>query len=144
MQKLIRAFCSVGLILIAFVGIGIALVGLGSWLAIEHPTHEARNNNAPRINPPNQSGSTNPLAFDRAIADQLVGKLPRGKLIDIVAVGSPADWEIVGQYAEYLKTKGFAVRLSRIGMIFPPPDQKIKVGAAGDPAVGVIIAPSAL
>jgi hypothetical protein len=139
----IRAVGSVGLILIAFVGIGIALVAIGSWLAIEHPTHEARNNNAPRINTPNQSGGTNPLAFDRAIADQLVGKLPAGKPIDVVAVGSPADWEVVGQYAEYLKTKGFKVTLLRIGMVSPPPDQKIKVGGASDPRIGVIIAPSA-
>ena len=145
---IIRAAGSAGIILIAFVGIGMALLGIGSWLAIENPTQEARTppviNNAPRVNTPNQAGGTNPLAFDRAIADQLVGKLPRRKPIDVVAVGSPADWEVVGQYAEYLKTKGFAVRLSRIGMISsPPPDQKIKVGDASDPAVGVIIAPNA-
>jgi hypothetical protein len=143
----IRAAGSVGLIVIAVVGIGIALIGVGSWLAIEHPTQEARNppiiNNAPRINTPNQGGGTNPLAFDRAMADQLVGKLPTGKPIDVVAVGSPADWGVAGQYAEYLKTKGFKVTLSRIGMIFPPPDQKIKIGDASDPRVGVIIAPSA-
>ena len=83
------------------------------------------------------------MAFDRAIADQLVGKIPRGKPIDVVAVGSAADWEVVGQYAEYLKTKGFKVTLLKVGMVSPPPDQKIKVGAASDPRVGVIIAPSA-
>jgi len=143
----IRAAGSVGLILIAVVGIGIAVVGIGSWLAIEHPNQEARNpsviNNAPRTNTPNQSGGTTTLAFDRATADQLVGKLPREKPIDVVAVGSPADWGVAGQYAEYLKTKGFKVTLLRIGMISPPPDQKIKVGDASDPRVGVIIAPSA-
>src|SRR5262249_60467919 len=94
----IRAAGSVGLILIA-------VVGIGSWLAIEHPNQEARNppviNNAPRTNTPNQSGGTTTLAFDRAIADQLVGKLPREKPIDVVAVGSPANWGIAGQYAEY-------------------------------------------
>src|SRR5205814_2441264 len=31
-----------------------------------------------------------------------VGELPRRKPIDVVAVGSPADWEVVGQYAEYI------------------------------------------
>src|SRR5262249_48342850 len=120
---------------------------IGSWLTIEHTTQEARSapviNNAPCINKPNQSGGTNPLAFDRAMADQLVGKLPTGKPIDVVAVGSPADWGVVSQYAEYLKTRGFKVTLLRIGMVCPPPDQKIKIGDASDPRVGLIIAPSA-
>jgi hypothetical protein len=136
----IRAAGTVALILIA-------LIGIGWWLGIGHQNPEARNppviNNAASTNTLNQSGGTNSLAFDRAIADQLVGKLARGKPIDVVAVGSPADWEVVGQYAEYLKTKGFNVTLSRIGMVSPPPDQKIKIGGATDPRVGVIIAPSA-
>jgi hypothetical protein len=124
----IRAAGIVALILIA-------LVGIRWWLAIGHQNPEAQNppviNNAPS------------LAFDPAIAEQLVGKLPSGKPIDVVAVGSPADWGVAGHYAEYLKTKGFEVTLTRIGMISPPPDQKIKIGDASDPRVGVIIAPSA-
>ncbi|HEV2713939.1 MAG TPA: hypothetical protein VGU64_01665 [Terriglobales bacterium] len=93
----IRAAGIVALILIAFVGIR-------WWLANGHQNPEAQNppviNNAPS------------LAFDPAIADQLVGKLPRGKPIDVVAVGSPADWGVASHYAEYLKTKGFEVTLT--------------------------------
>jgi hypothetical protein len=137
----IRAAGSVALILIA-------LVGIRWWLATGHQNSDARNapiiNNAPSVNTLNQSGGTNSLAFDLAIADQLVRKLPRGKPIDVVAVGSTADWEVVGQYAEYLKTKGFKVTLSRMGMVVPPPDQRIAIGPASDPRIGVIIAPSAL
>lgn len=124
----IRAAGIVALILIAFVGIR-------WWLANGHQNPEAQNppviNNAPS------------LAFDPAIADQLVGKLPRGKPIDVVAVGSPADWGVASHYAEYLKTKGFEVTLTKVGMVSPPPDQKIKISDASDPRVGVIIAPSA-
>jgi hypothetical protein len=127
----------------------IALGGIGWWLATTgHQNNpKAQNppliNNAPSTNTPNQSSSTNTLAFDPEIADQLVGKLPGGKPIDVVAVGSPADWGVAGQYAEYLKTKGFEVTLTKVGMVSPPPDQKIKIGDASDPRVGVIIAPSA-
>ena len=142
-RRLVRA-CGVGLVLLAVAG----------WWLAPHQKAGAPNpiiNNAPSINTLNQSGGTNTinvgpnrLAFDLTIADQLVGKLPRGKPIDVVGVGSDADWQIASQYADYLKTKGFEVTLSRIGMVSPPPDQKIKIGDASDPRVGVIIAPSAL
>jgi hypothetical protein len=132
MRLAIRAAGIVALILIA-------LFGIRRRLDTEHQKPVAQNppvtNNAP-IHAPS-------LAFDPAIADQLVGKLPGGKPIDVVAVGSPVDWGIAGQYAEYLKTKGFEVTLTKVGMVSPPPDQKIKIGDASDPRVGVIIAPSA-
>jgi hypothetical protein len=124
----IRAACSITLILIV-------LVGIRWWLADGHQNPGAQSppvtNNAPS------------LAFDPAIADQLVGKLPRGKPIDVVAVGSSADWGVAGHYAEYLKTKGFEVTLTKVGMVSPAPDQKIKIGDASDRRVSVIIAPSA-
>jgi hypothetical protein len=139
MRPAIRAAGIVALILIAFVGIRL-------WLAVSHQNPESQNppgyQNPEAQNPPITNNAPS-LAFDRAIADQMVGKLPKGKPIDVVAVGSPADWEVVGQYAEYLKTKGFKVTLSRMGKIVPPPDQKIAIGPASDPRVGVIIAPSA-
>ena len=118
--------------------------GSGSDIRIQ--TFETRRSltNAPSVNTPNQSVGTNKLAFDTTTADQLVRKLPKDKPIDVVAVGSTADWEVVGQYAEYLKTKGFKVTLSRMGKVVPPPDQRIQIGPASDPRVGVIIAPSAL
>ena len=83
MRPAIRAAGIVALILIALVGIW--------WLDIGHQNPDAQNppviNNAPS------------LAFDPAIADQLVGKLPTGKPIDVVAVGSPADWGVAGANA---------------------------------------------
>jgi len=85
------------------------------------------------------------LPFDATIGDQLASKLPTGKSIAIMAVGSRTDWNIGAQYAQYLKAKGFDVSLSRSSETVPPPDRKITV--RDDPATSptiVIIAPSAL
>jgi hypothetical protein len=109
-------------------------------------------NNAPSINTFNQSGGTNTinvgpqrLVFDPTIADQLVSKLPTGKSIKIMAVGSQTDWSIAGQYAQYLKDKGFDVSsFMQIGQMAPPPDHKITIGDLSTSPIVVIIAPSAL
>src|SRR6266487_144573 len=99
-------------------------------------------NNAPSINANNtnntnstnnQSGGTNilniigpeRLLFDASIGDQLASKLPTGKSIEIMAVGSRTDWNIADQYAQYLKAKGFHVSFSRSSETVPPPDHKI-------------------
>ena len=74
-------------------------------------------NNAPSINANNQSGGTDilniigpqRLLFDATIGDQLASKLPAGKSIEILAVGSRPDWNIADQYAQHLKAKGFDV-----------------------------------
>jgi hypothetical protein len=85
------------------------------------------------------------LLFDAAIGDQLASKLPIGKPIEIMAVGSRTDWNIADQYAKYLKAKGFAVWFSRSSETVPPPDRKITIrdDLTTSPIV-VIIAPSAL
>ena len=101
----------------------------------------------------NQSGGTNilniigpqKLLFDATIGAQLASKLPTGKSIEIMAVGSRTDWNIAGQYAQYLKAKGFAVSFRRTSETVPPLDRKITI--RDDPATSptiVIIAPSAL
>ena len=122
-------------------------------------------NNAPSINANNtnntnntnstnnQSGGTNTLniigpqrlLFDATIGDQLASKLPTGKSIEIMAVGSRTDWNIADQYAQYLKAKGFDVSFSRSSETVPPPDHKITIrdDLTTSPIV-VIIAPSAL
>lgn len=85
------------------------------------------------------------LDFDAEIGDQLASKLPVQKSIEIMAVGSRADWNIADQYAEYLKTKGFDVSFLRSSEVVPPPDHKIII--RDDPSMSpivVIIAPSAL
>ena len=122
-------------------------------------------NNAPSINTNNQSsrgpitsvnanhqsGGTNtlniigPLLFDATIGDQLASKLPTGKSIEIMAVGSRTDWNIANQYAQYLKAKGFDVSFSRSSEVIPPPDHKITI--LDDPTTSpilVIIAPNAV
>jgi hypothetical protein len=93
---------------------------------------------------PNVTG-TQRLLFDATIGDQLARKLPAGKSIEILAVGSRTDWSIADQYAQYLKTKGFAVSFTRTSETVPPLDRKITV--RDDPTASptiVIIAPSAL
>jgi hypothetical protein len=101
----------------------------------------------------NQSGGTNilniigpqRLLFDATIGAQLASKLPTGKSIEIMAVGSRTDWNIADEYAQYLKAKGFDVSFSRSSEIVPPPDHKIIIrdNPATSPII-VIIAPSAL
>ena len=109
--------------------------------------------NAPSINTNNQSSGTNildiigpqRLPFDATIGDQLASKLPNGKSIEIMAVGSRTDWNIADQYAQYLRAKGFAVSFSRTSETVPPLDRKITI--RDDPTTSpiiVIIAPSAL
>ena len=132
----------------------------GLVLSLSHhasvPVQGPITNNAPSINTNNtndQSGGTNVLniigpqrlLFDATIGDQLASKLPIGKSIEILAVGARPDWIIAGQYAQYLKAKGFAVSFSRSSEIVPPPDHKITIrdDLATSPIV-VIIAPSAL
>ena len=110
--------------------------------------------NAPSISNTNdQSGGTNilniigpqKLLFDATIGAQLASKLPTGKSIEIMAVGSRTDWNIADQYFQYLRAKGFAVSFSRTSETVPPLDRKITI--RDDPTTSptvVIIAPSAL
>jgi hypothetical protein len=109
--------------------------------------------NAPSINTNNQSGGTDilniigpqRLLFDATIGDQLASKLPTGKSIEILAVGSRPDWNIADQYAQYLKAKGFDVSFTRSSETVPPLNRKITI--RDDPTrspILVIIAPSAL
>lgn len=83
------------------------------------------------------------LTFQPAIAEELVSKLPPGKPIDLIGVGSQRDLAVAGQYAKYLKDKGFDVSMSTTGMYAPPPDYKITIGDPKAPRITVLIAPSA-
>ena len=132
----------------------------GLMLSLSHhasvPVQGPITNNAPSINTNNtndRSGGTNVLniigpqrlLFDVTIGDQLASKLPIGKSIEILAVGSRTDWNIADQYAQYLKTKGFDVSFSRTSETVPPIDHKMTI--RDDPATSpiiLIIAPSAL
>jgi hypothetical protein len=113
-------------------------------------------NNAPSISTNNtndQSGGTKilniivpeRLLFDATIGDQLASKLPTGKSIEIMAVGSRTDWNIADQYAQYLKTKGFDISFTRSSETVPRLDHKIII--RDDPTTSpivVIITPSSL
>jgi hypothetical protein len=132
----------------AFAGLILSLNHHGSA-----PGQRPITNNAPSISTNNQSGGTDilniigpqRLLFDATIGDQLASKLPTGKSIEILAVGSRPDWNIADQYAQYLKAKGFDVSFTRTSETVPPLDHKITVH--DDPATSptiVIIAPSAL
>jgi hypothetical protein len=132
----------------------------GLILSLNHhasaPPQGPITNNAPSINTNNtndQSGGSNVLniigpqrlLFDATIGDQLASKLPTGKSIEIMAVGSRTDWNIADQYAQYLKAKGFDISFSRTSETVPPLDRKITI--RDDPIrspIIVIIAPSAL
>ena len=152
--------------------IGLAVMPLavaGLILSLSHhgstPGQRPITNNAPSINTnnanntnntnqtTNQSGGTNilnligpqRLLFDATIGDQLASKLPTGKSIEVMAVGSRTDWNIADQYAQYLRAKGFEVSFTRTSETVPPLDHKITI--RDDPTTSplvVIIAPSAL
>jgi hypothetical protein len=121
---------------------------------IENNARSIDTNNANEANSTNnQSGGTDilnivgpeRLLFDATIGAQLASKLPTGKPVEILAVGSRTDWNIANQYAQYLKAKGFNVSFSRSSETVPPLDRKITI--RDDPATSpiiVIIAPSAL
>jgi hypothetical protein len=107
-------------------------------------TSKAANNQSAGIDALNATGPQR-LDFNPAMGDQLANKLPPSKSIEVMAVGSRADWSIADEYAEYLKAKGFDVSFLRSSEIVPPPDHKIII--RDDPTTSpiiVIIAPSAL
>ncbi len=146
-KRLVRI---IGLAMMAFAFAGLVLS------LIHHGNVQGQGpitNNAASIDTNNQSGGTNTLntigpqrlLFDATIGDQLANKLPTGRSIEIMAVGSRTDWNVAGQYAQYLKAKGFDVSFLRRSETVPPPDHKITI--RGDPTTSpivVIIAPSAL
>jgi hypothetical protein len=159
--------------LVRIIGLAVMPLALaGLVLSLNHPGsgpgQEPITNNVPSINT-NNTNNTNDtndtnntknqsdglnilniigpqrLPFDATIGDQLASKLPTGKSIEILAVGSRTDWNIGGQYVQYLKTKGFEVSFTRSSETVPPLDRKITI--RDDPAASptiVIIAPSAL
>jgi len=103
----------------------------------------------PTINTWNQSGGTNNivvgpirLAFDKAIGEELVQKLPRGKPITLQSIGSQRDQAVADEYQQFLQSRGINVAERHIiGMLVPPPDQKISILDMGQKVV-VTIAPS--
>jgi hypothetical protein len=131
----------------------------GLVLSLNHyvsaPVQGRTTNNVPSVNTNNtndQGGGIDVfniigpqrLVFDVTIGNQLASKLPTGKSIAIMAVGSRTDWNIGDQYAQYLRSKGFQVSFSRSSETVPPSNRKITV--RDDPSTSpiiVVVAPSA-
>jgi hypothetical protein len=138
----------------AFAGLVLSLSHHGNVPSQGPITNKAASINT--INPNNtneQSGETSVLningpqrlVFDATIGAQLASKLPTGKSIEILAVGSRTDWNIADQYARYLKARGFNVSFSRSSETVPPADHKIIIrDDPGTSPIIVIITPSAL
>ncbi len=138
----------------SFAGLALSLSHHGSAPSQGPITSNPPSTNTNNIkNTNDQSGGTNilniigpqRLFFDAAIGDELASKLPTGKSIEIMAVGSRPDWNIADQYARYLKAKGFDVSFSRSSEAVPRPNRKIAIrdNPTTSPII-VIIAPSAL
>jgi hypothetical protein len=137
----------------AYAGLILSLNHHGSAPGQGPITNNSLSSNTDHANTNNKSGGTNVLnitgpqrlVFDASIGDQLASKLPTGKSIEIMAVGSRPDWNIADQYVQYLRAKGLDVSFSRSSETVPPPDRKIII--RDDPTTSpiiVIIAPSAL
>ena len=82
------------------------------------------------------------LAFETAIAEELASKIPPGKPVRLMSVGSGSDQQVASQYQQFLQSRGFAIERMTIGMMAPPPDHPISIQVT-DPATIVTIAPSA-
>jgi hypothetical protein len=82
------------------------------------------------------------LAFDPAIARDLIGRLAPGKKVDLKTIGSASDQTVASQYQEAIQRAGFQIDRTTIGMMAPPPDHPITV-IDGSAVVTVLIAPSA-
>jgi hypothetical protein len=72
------------------------------------------------------------LAFQQAIADELVSKLPPGKTVLVEAIGSPNDQAVGRQYAGFIQSRGFKVELALTGSQSPPPDHPITIQSGPD------------
>jgi hypothetical protein len=155
-KRLVRIF---GLVVMPFAFAGLVL-SLNHHSSV--PGEGPITNNVPSLNTNNGKNTNNAknegggsnifnivgperLPFDATLGDQLASKLPTGKSIEIMAVGSRPDWNIAEQYAQYLKAKGFDVSFSRTSETVPPLNHKITI--RDDPTTSpiiVIVAPSAL
>src|SRR5262245_40675219 len=104
----------------SLIGTTIALV-VGVF-GTAHAQETRMNQNGPVINQNvtshNQTGGitahtvivgTQKLRFESAIASELVAKLPSGKPIRLVSIGSASDQAVADQYMTFLKDRGFQV-----------------------------------
>jgi hypothetical protein len=147
-KKRVRAF-GVGLITLGAIGFVVS-----HYYRIAEAQDPTIINNAPSINTQNQSGGSNTIiittppappkfAFDPAIADDILKKLPPGKPIRLRSIGPDSDQAIASQYLEYLKARGVRVPFrDMIGVMFPSPTKKISISEDGAETV-LTIAPSA-
>jgi hypothetical protein len=78
------------------------------------------------------------LRFTDAVGEQLLSTIPKG-LVNVQAVGSLSDQNVGFQIANFLKSHGYFVQISRIGQMMPPPDRPLMWDAA---SATLTVAPS--
>lgn len=67
------------------------------------------------------------LRFSRSLGAELLAKLPKGNPITIETVGSPSDWNVGVEIANFLFANGYNIaRFDRIGVLSPPPDHPLE------------------
>lgn len=61
--------------------------------------------------------------FTKELAEQLLKDLPVEKPVTLRIVGSDSDQMVGNAVAEFLSANGYALKVSRIGVLGPPPDR---------------------
>jgi hypothetical protein len=81
------------------------------------------------------------LVFSEDIGETLAAKIPKGKYVVVIGVGSTGDWKIAGQYAQFLQNDGYGVTFEKVGDVSPRPSHNITIDPSFD-RYNVTIAPS--
>ncbi|HEY8096255.1 MAG TPA: hypothetical protein VIE65_09245 [Methylobacter sp.] len=82
------------------------------------------------------------LAFSPEIGRELLAKMPTKKNIDMISVGSTTDQNVATDFQNFLQQNGYIVFRKTVGMLVPPPGQKMSFADVGDEYI-LTIAPSA-
>jgi hypothetical protein len=70
------------------------------------------------------------LSFTPALGAELLTKIPKDKPITVEGVGSPSDWAVTRQIADFLVANGYQITLNLIGVSVPIPDHTLAWNAA--------------
>jgi hypothetical protein len=84
----------------------------------------------------------NRLSLSNELANELLNKMPIKKTVHLTTVGSSKDQNVGDDIQSFLVQNGYKIDRSIIGMLIPPPDNKISLRETAD-AYNLLIAPSA-
>jgi len=90
----------------------------------------------------NYNAAPQRLEYSDDLAAALLSKLTPQKPVIFKIVGGATDQQIGMHYANYLSAHGVQVKVWSIGILIPPPDQKVTFSDLGD-TYQIIIAPNA-